>query len=225
MESNVRTGRFVAALILLQMLGSAAVNFGLQAPLFGTPGFLEAAAPHATQIGESALLGILLGAIWLAIAIAVFPIVRRHSESLALVLVAISTVVMATAVVEQLGVMSMLSASEAYAKADAVGREQFQLMRPVLSSLRNWAHFTQLILSGCTMFVFYLTLLRFSLVPKLIPALGFAAVALQIASVARPYFGLSVIFPMLAPLGVTQLLLVLWLFAKGFQDVHPQDVR
>jgi hypothetical protein len=216
METNLRTGRVVAALILLQMAGSYVVNFVLTAPLFGEPGYLEAAAPHAQQIAVSALLGIALGAIWLAIALAVYPIVQRASQRLALALVALATVCFAISVVEHMNVMSMLSLSEAYAKAGAANLEQFQLLKGAVSTSRNWAHFTQLILSGCTMFTFYITLIRFRLVPRVLPALGLVAVLMQISSVAMPYFGHSVVFPMLAPLGVSQLLLLLWLLAKGF---------
>jgi hypothetical protein len=218
MRNTIRSGRLVAVLILVQMLGSYVVNFVLQAPLFGTPGFLEAAAPHARQIAVSALLGIALGAIWLGIAISVFSMVRRHSEPLALILFALSAMCLAITVVEQMNVMSMLSVSEAYAKAAIAGQEPYQLLRIVVGSARNWAHFTQLILSGCTMFVFYFTLIRFALVPRILPAFGLVAVLLQVTSVAMPYFGHSVVFPMLAPLGLSQLLLALWLIAKGFRD-------
>jgi len=41
---------------------------------------------------------------------------------------------------------------------------------------------------------------------------------LQLVAVARPFFGDDVLFPLLAPLGVTQLILALWLIVKGFRD-------
>jgi hypothetical protein len=222
MEATLRSGRIVGALIIAQMAGSYTVNFVLTAPLFGSPGFLEAAAPNAQQIAVSALLGIALGAIWLAIAITVYPIVQARSQRLALVLFALASVCFAISVVEHMNVMSMLSLSEAYARAGAAEREQFQLLKGVVSTSRNWAHFTQLILSGCTMFVFYSTLIRFRLVPRALPALGLVAVLMQITSVAMPYFGRSVSFPMLAPLGISQLLLALWLLAKGFKSESIQ---
>jgi len=222
MAPTLRSGRFVGVLILLQMLGSYLVNFVLTAPLFGEPGFLEGAAPHAQQVAVSALLGIALGAIWLAIAITVYPMVQRHSQRLALVIFALASVCFAISVVEHMNVMSMLSLSEAYAKSGVAEREQFELLRGVVAMSRNWAHFTQLILSGCTMFAFYFTLIRFKFVPRALPALGLVAVLLQVISVAMPYFGHSVVFPMLAPLGVSQLLLALWLLAKGFASESIQ---
>jgi hypothetical protein len=44
-----------------------------------------------------------------------------------------------------------------------------------------------------------------------------AAVVLQLVAVAMPLFGHSVVFALLAPLGVSQLVLALWLVARGFR--------
>ena len=58
MNIERRAGRVVGALFIAQMVGSFLVNFWLEAPLFGEPGSLVNAAPHALQIGISALAGI-----------------------------------------------------------------------------------------------------------------------------------------------------------------------
>jgi hypothetical protein len=63
--------------------------------------------------------------------------------------------------------------------------------------------------------VFYGVLFRFSLVPRALAAFGLAAVLLQITAVAMPLFGHAIVFPMLMPLGLVQLVLALWLIAKG----------
>jgi hypothetical protein len=57
------------------MVGGILVNFVLAAPLFGSPGFLVNAAPHSLQIALSVLLGLVTGALSLAIAITAFPII------------------------------------------------------------------------------------------------------------------------------------------------------
>ena len=88
----------------------------------------------------------------------------------------------------------------------------------VVSSARNWSHFIGLIVNGSTIFVLYTTLYRFALIPRALAAFGLAAVLLQISAVARPLFGYDIVFVMLAPLGVSQLVLALWLIAKGFRE-------
>jgi hypothetical protein len=58
MEASSRAGRIIGGLIVIQMVGSAVVNFAMEAPLFGPPGFLVNAAPHSRQIGLAVLLGL-----------------------------------------------------------------------------------------------------------------------------------------------------------------------
>jgi hypothetical protein len=224
MEPASRAGRIIGALILAQMVGSALVNFVLTAPLFGEPGFLVNAAAYPRQIGVSVLLGLALGALAVAIAITAFPILRPHSPALALWFFALAVVSLSLAAIEQMNVMSMLSLSEAYAKASAADRAPFQALRGVVASARNWPHFLGRIFDGLTIFVLYLALFRSALAPRALAAFGMVAVLLQVTSLARPFFGLDVVFPMLAPLGLSQLILAIWLLGKGFRSpANPGD--
>lgn len=223
--SGRTAGRIVGVLILAQMIGAALINFVLQAPLFGAQGFLVNAAAHPLQISLSVLLGLAIGALPVGTAIAAFPVFRRHTEAMALWLVALAVVGLAGTLVENIGVRSMLSLSEAYAKASAADRGQFEGLRVVVASVRNWAHYMGLIAAGCTLFMLYAVLYRFALVPRALGVFGLAAVALQIAAVAMPLLGYGIVFVMLAPLGVSQLLLSLWLLAKGFRVGDGGEVR
>jgi len=218
MGTASRASRIIGALILAQMVGGVLVNFVLTAPLFGAPGFLVNAAAHSQQIGLSVLLGLAIGALSVAIAITAFPVFRQYSQALALWLVALAVVSLSVAAVENMSVMSMLSLSEAYANASAAERDQFQALRVVVASARNWAHYVGLVIAGSTIFVLYTVLYRFALVPRALAAFGLVAVMLQVAAVALPLFGHSVVFLMLAPLGVSQLVLAFWLIIKGFRS-------
>jgi hypothetical protein len=217
MEATSRPGRIIGVLVLLQMVGSALVNGYLEAPLFGTPGFLVTAAPIASQVGLAAVLGLVTEGMWLGIAVAMFTIVHERTPKLALAFVALAAVILAVAVLENAGVMSMVSLSKAYAKAGAGEREQFQLVRVVVGSARNWAHFMARIIDGGAIFVFYAALYRCALIPRALAGFGLVAAVLMVITVGMPIFGQGVVFPLLVPIGVSQLLLVLWLMAKGFR--------
>jgi len=65
--------------------------------------------------------------------------------------------------------------------------------------------------------VLYVALFRFQLVPRLLSGFGCFAVLLQLISVSLPLFGNEVIFPMMAPLGLCQIALSLWLILKGLK--------
>ena len=65
----------------------------------------------------------------------------------------------------------------------------------------------------------------FALVPRSLATFGTTAALLQIVAVAMPLFGYGVIFLLLAPLGVSQLILAVWLIVKGFRDPAQQSLR
>lgn len=60
----------------------------------------------------------------------------------------------------------------------------------------------------------------------MLAGLGLVDAVLQVCGVAMPLFGHEVVFPMLAPLGLIQLILAVWLMARGFRtDRRLASVR
>jgi hypothetical protein len=214
-------GRVAGMLILVQGIGGYLVNFALIAPATAPPGFLVNAAPHALRVGMTALLGILSGTLAAAIAITVWPIFKKHSERMALTVLALAVAALALSVVENGRLMSMLSLSQAYAASGATDPAAFEGLRGVVAAARNWAHFTHLIIGGSTFLVLYATCFRFALIPRALAGFGMVAAASQMTSVSLPLLGGHVIFPLLAPAGIANLALALWLLTKGFADEEP----
>jgi hypothetical protein len=214
-------GRVAGMLILVQGIGGYLVNFGLIAPATAPPGFLLNAAPHALRVGMTALLGIFTGTFAAAIAITVWPIFKKHSERMALTFLALAIAALTLSVVENGRLMSMLSLSQAYAASGATDPAAFEGLRGVVAAARNWAHFTHLIIGGSTFFVLYATCFRFALIPRALAGFGMVAAASQMTSVSLPLLGGHVIFAMLAPAGIANLALALWLLTRGFADEQP----
>jgi len=204
-------------LIVCQMVGGPLVNFYLELPLFGSPGFLQNAAPHATQIALGAVLGVVIEATWLGIGITALPFFYDRARALTLWFVALAALVLAVAVAEATTVMSMISVSEAYLKASGGEREQLQAVRVIVASARNWTHYLGRIADGAAIFVFYAVLYRLALVPRWLSGFGLVAAVLMITGLGVTLFGHDVFFPLLAPLGLAQLTLAVWLLAKGFR--------
>jgi hypothetical protein len=88
-----------------------------------------------------------------------------------------------------------------------------------LASARRSAHFTQLLAIGAWLFVFYLSLLRFKLIPLGLAGLGVMGVVLQFSGVTLMMFlGYRSIGEMAMPLLPIQILVAGWLILKGFND-------
>jgi hypothetical protein len=216
MEPSATAGRIIGILLLSQLTGGILVNFSLTSPLFNSPGFLINGAIYSNQIGLSVLFGLMISGLAVAIAITAFPEFNKFSNAMALWFLSLSVVSLTASGVEQISVMSLVSFSIEYSTADAAAREQMELMRIVVVSARNWAHYIGLLLAGATIFLMYATLYRFRLVPRPLSAFGLAATASQLAAVSMPFFDMKLEFAMLAPLALSQIALGIWLVAQGF---------
>ncbi len=220
MNRTQSTSRWIAVMLLAQLVAGPLVNFGLLVPVFqNPPGFLVNAAPHAFDVSLSVVILLAMGAVSAGIAIAAWPVVRARSERMALWLVVLGASCIALTAVENAGLMSMLSLSQAYTAAATPDETLYQGLRGVVASARNWAHYTQLLSAGGLLLVLYGALYRFSLVPRLLAAFGMAAAILQMTAVAMPLFGQPIVFLMLLPLGIAHLLLTGWLLTKGLREV------
>jgi hypothetical protein len=218
MTAARRAGRIIGVLMLAQMAAGMFINLVLLVPVFRTPGFLENAAADALRVRLAVLLGIAASASSVAIAIEAMPAFRRHSVALAAWLLALAVAAFSLSAVENQALMSALSLSQAYVAAGGAAGETFDALRGVVAAARNWGHFIGLMVSGTMLLVFYYGLLRCALVPRALAALGLAAVLVMLTAVTMPLFGRHVVFLMLMPLALAQLVTALWLIARGFAE-------
>ena len=214
--SEMKTAaRWLALLLLLQLVIGPLANFELLGPVFGGEGgFLVNAAPHATALALAALLSLALAVTNAGIALVLWPAVRPASERLALALAILGGAGIALSGFENAGLLSMLSLSQAHAAAAAPDPALWEGLRDVVRAQRNWSHVLQLLGAGGLLFAMYAALFRIRLVPRWLAVFGLLACLSQMIAVTKPLFGGWVIFPMLAPLGVANLLLIGWLLWK-----------
>jgi hypothetical protein len=221
MSTEKNLGRTIGVLLLAQGVGGGIINFVLLSSVIGPPGFLVNAAANPLNVSFAVLIGLVAGALSVAVAIAAFPLFRQHSQTMALWVLALGIAGLTLTVVENSTVMSLLSYSQAYAAASPADAATFEAMRVVVASSRNWAHYTHLIVGGATYLLFYAVLYRFALVPRALAAFGMLAVALQVTAVSMPIFGFKIVMMMLMPMGIAHLALALYLAVKGF-SVGPK---
>jgi hypothetical protein len=222
--ANTRLGRWIGALLLAQVAAAMIVNFALFDRVIAPPGWLVNAAAHSFELSLSVVLGMATDAVWLAIAIAAYPLFSRLSQRMALAFLTLAAIALALSAVENMALRSMLSLSEAYSKAAADSGALFETLRVIVGSSRNWAHFIHLMFTGTTIVTFFALLWRHALIARPLAAAGIAAAALQVVTVAAPIFGRPVIFPLLLPLGLAIIATAAWLLVKGLNDPRPQTL-
>jgi hypothetical protein len=219
MDDAKQVGRIVGALLLAKLIAGPIENFTLMGPIVAKPdGFLVNAAAHPLNLPFAVMLSFVLCLATLAIMAVSYPLFRRHAPQLALWFVALSIIGVATSLVENITMMSMQSLSLAYTAAVGASPELYQGLKGVVGAARNWAHYTNLLVGGCGLFVMFLLLYRARLVPRLLAGFGLATALLQMYSIGRPFFGAPVMFELLMPMGLTFLATSGWLLWKGFAE-------
>ena len=220
MESAKSAGRTIGALLLLQAAAGALVNFVLLRPAMAPPGFLVNAASNSTHLSMAVLIGLAAGACSIGIAIAAWPTLHRRSQAVALWLFALAGAGFVLNAVENTMLLSMLSLSQAHANASANPPDAGQLaaLVAVVRSARSWAHYIHLIVASGMFVLFHGVLLRFRLIPRALAGFAVLAALLQLAAVTMPLFGQRAMLSLLAPAGLSHLLMASWLIIKGFGD-------
>lgn len=223
MKPFLNSSRATGLLLLMQLVAGPIVNFVLMGPVEAPPGFLANAASHAHAVSLAVVLALAMAVVSLGITVLVWPFLERGSPALALLYLALGIANFGTEVAEQTAALSMLSLSQASAAASDPGL--FRGPGIVVGNAHHWAHYLNLIVGGLSLTVFYAGLLRDALVPRWLAGLGLLATLMLLAAVVPPLFGEEIRFVLLAPIGLAQLVLALWLLVRGFHPPVPEDRR
>ena len=223
MRSAKRAGRIIGILLFVQLAGLI-VPFVLLHPLTKGPrDYLANAAGSSFQIKVAVFLLFANCALTIGIAIAAWPVFRQYSERMALWLVAVGVIMFTLQAVDNAHILSMLSLSQQYAEASGPD-ELFQTLAVVVGSARRWAHYSELLVIDCWIFLLYSILFRFAVAPRTLAAFGLLTVLLHFTAIPlRGLLGYSMVTLLGMPMGLGHLALAVWLMAKGFQGRLPSQ--
>ena len=214
-----RIGRTVGALLLLHLGVGLTLPFVLLDRVRGASGYLENAAASPGQVRAAVFLLFAGSVIPIGVSIMALPVFRRDSAAMALWLFAIAVTGFSLQAVDNGALLSMLSLSEEYARAEVVRAGLFPALDLVVSSARRWAHFTSLLVAGSWILLLCALLYRSRLVPRALAGFGVVGSILQITGV--PLLGLLGYAPetrLAMPLAPAYLALAVWLMVKGFEE-------
>ena len=163
------------------------------------------------------LLSFVGSALTLCLGITTFNIFRLYRESNALWFIVVCAVSCTLDLVHAGTILSMLSISTQYVASGKDALELYQVVGVAATAARRSAHITQLLAIGAWMFVFYISLFRFRLIPIVLAGIGMIGVTLQFIGVTlMMLLGYSTIGEMAMPLLPIQITVAVWLIVKGF---------
>ena len=223
METAKSVGRKVGILLLLQLAAGLMLPFILIGPLNArSPEFLTNAFGNAFQIRAAVIIAFIGAALTLSIGITAIKGFHHYSIPAALCFLAMCVISFALDGVHNATVLSMLSVSEEFVST-GVYDPAHAAVGTAVAAMRRSAHIAQLVAIGGWIFIFYLWLLRFKLVPRAIAALGLVGIASQFAGVTlMMLLGFPVIGWMAMPMLPIQITTAIWLIVKGFPE-KPEE--
>lgn len=211
---------FIAAIVML-FLGES-----IYKPILDEPDFLDNAHPDRTVVIIGLLVEYTGAPAVVAISLLLYPVLRRHSEALALGYVAFRVMEMGILSVAYVSRLSQVSLSEAYLAESGADASSYQRLGSALESINDWAG-TQgliyLIIFSLGSLILYSALYRSELVPRFISISGLiVAMVMLIGSVLLDVLGESpgtaVEVLVAGPIAVVEVMLSVWLIAKGFNQ-------
>lgn len=222
MNSNKKTARIVGALMLLAtatyMLGS-----GLLGSILTGPEYLTHIYPNRAQVVWGVLLEYIDAVAVVGIGVAIFPILKRHNEAIAISYVGTRIIECALLFVAGISLLSLIPLSQAYSQAGVLDSAYFQTIGALSVAQSDLAFQVAMLALGVGSIPFCILLYQSKLIPRPLSVLGLIGYAALMLGTVAALFGLinvtqGVGLLTVVPGGLFELIFPLWLIVKGFNS-------
>ena len=219
------TGRATArpiGVLFIVASGAGVLSGLIQQPVVDAEDYLTAAARHDTRVATGALFEIVMYVAIAAIAVLLYPVLKRYSERLALGYAVARTIEVVVFVVGSVLIsLMLLSVGQDFATAGSPAGSQFQTVGNALVAGRDWANAALAVVAfSVSALILNYVLRRADLVPRWLASWGLVGAVLYLATGVMVIYGLE---PFSAPqtllqlpLAVQEIAFAVWLIVKGF---------
>lgn len=228
--NNRRIARIVGALFIVATAASL-LGGALTGPSLDAPDYLVRLVANRDLIVLGAIVKFVGAAASVGIAIALYPVLRRHNQGLALGSVGFRIIEGIFYLVGTLGLLSLLSLGQEYAGAGPQAAPALQALGTVVLEVNIWAGFVLGVIAFCLgAAMYYYMLYRARLIPQWLSAWGLAALVslflmvMLIAFSEGPSAPSGALVLLAIPIAVQEMVLAVWLIFKGF-DTSAFDAR
>ena len=210
MSSDRKVATWVGVLYIIGTVAGVLSLLVTDSVLSG-PNYLAQVAANPDRLAVGALLILAMGAALAMVPVVFWPVGRRYNETLAMGYVVFRGALEAVIyVVSALGWLVLMALSK---ESDAGPLAGF--VRTTESVIWDQLIAIPFVLGAL---MFYLLLYRSRLVPRWLSTWALAGAALYIVAPLARMFGYSLDF-LMAPLALQEMVMALWLIAKGFDPV------
>ena len=232
MKSSKKTAKLIGILFILAA-ASAIAGVLLYNPILNNSDYLVEGSTHANQVILGALMELILVVSAVGTATAMFPILRKYNETIALWHVCFRFLEAVVITVGLISVLALLTLSREFAAAGAPDTASFQAVGTSLIAIHDWTFMLgPLFFLGINTIMYSYIFYKSKLVPTALACLGMTGAVLVFICALLVMFGViqqvSLLGGLLAlPIAAFEISLAVWLIVKGFNDseVVPVDVK
>ena len=220
--NSYRKTAIIVGILFLVCTAAALLSFPFTGSILEDQDYLTKLTLNETSVTIGALIEFIWAAACAGIAIGLYPLLKKYNGALALGSVGFRVVEGVFVLIGTLSLLSLLTLSQEFIAAGAPGASSFQTSGTLLLALRDWS----LNVIGPLAFslgalMYYVILYKSKLIPRWLSGWGVLGAVLSLAATVLASFthdfGMESVHTYLhIPIGVNELVLAVWLIAKGF---------
>lgn len=211
----------VAGILLIAATAASLISTALMNTIVDSAQHLGTVAKNQHRV-EAGTLFLLIGAFAsAAIAISLYPVLRKYREGLALGAVVFRAIEGGLYAVSAVSVLSLLTLSHTFVSEGTAPSSALRISGQALVSVRDWATVAAVLAfyvgAGMYYYVFHVS----GLIPRWLSDWGLLGVTIGAVAAVMVIFGATtymsgVQVALNVPIGVNELVLAVWLLARGF---------
>ena len=222
-NSSRKSAIIVGVLFIIATAASILGSLVILSPILSAPDYLIAVSENQTEVIFGVFIDSINSAAVIAIAVMLFPILKRQSESSALGYVGFRILESVILIIGSISLLSIVTLSQDYGQAPAADASYFQILGDLLLAASDWAQLLgAMIVFGLTALILNSSLYQSKLVPRFISVWGLIGAILMLAAGLLALFGLGYLSPITIllglPLALNEMVLAVWLIVKGFNE-------
>jgi hypothetical protein len=220
--SSYRRNAIAAGVLFIACSAASILSVVPLGSTLDAPADLARLVANDNRVILTALIEFVWAATGAGIAIALYPVLRKQSRALALGSVAARVVEGAFVVIGSLSLLALLTLGQESVAAGSSAANTYQAAGDALLAVRDWAlGFIAILPFVFGALMYYYLLYRSRLVPRWLSGWGLVGAGLcLVATVYSGFtqeFGFSSVNTVLnIPIGIQEMVLAVWLIARGF---------
>lgn len=221
MNANRKTATIVGVLFIIGTVVPI-IGLSLASPIVNSPDYLAGMFANETQVLVGAFTEFIMAVACAGIGIALYPVLRRSNEGLALGAAGFRIMEGMFGIVGAIGLILLLALSREFVQAGAPNSSYFQTLGVLIIAGRDWVSNVAMLLTWCIgALMYYYVFYQTKLIPRWLAGWGLIGCTLTIIAslfimfrVIHSFDTIQVVMNL--PIAVQEMVMAVWLIVKGF---------